>query len=116
MLYVIERREKCTMVLFDKPAGKCLKKRMRELGFSGYNGMRRWFGPKDCDLLDTVLQRFEKASLPARDTLCWDCKKACGGCCWSAKLIPVKGWQAMETQKAEYSSYLVMACPEFVHE
>ena len=40
MLYVIERREKCTMVLFDKPAGKCLKKRMRELGFSGYNGMR----------------------------------------------------------------------------
>lgn len=34
----------------------------------------------------------------------------------TAKLIPVKGWQAMETQKAEYSSYLVMACPEFVHE
>ncbi len=49
-------------------------------------------------------------------TLCWDCKKATGGCSWSNKLRPVKGWTAQEvkpTSSKPYTTYLVEQCPEF---
>lgn len=43
-------------------------------------------------------------------SLCWDCAKACGGCSWSAKFIPVKGWKTRANGKGED----VVACPKFV--
>ena len=49
-------------------------------------------------------------------TLCWDCKKAIGGCRWSNSLKPVKGWDAVElkaTATRPYGSYFVKDCPEF---
>ena len=47
-------------------------------------------------------------------TLCWDCKRATGGCSWSARLKPVKGWTAKETKKdSPFSSYIVEDCPLF---
>lgn len=43
-------------------------------------------------------------------TLCWDCKNATdGGCSWSEKLEPVKGWEAIENARG----HLVVRCPEF---
>ena len=54
----------------------------------------------------------------ARPTVCWDCANACGGCSWSAKLEPVPGWQAEETQVSIQKggildSMRVTGCPQF---
>ncbi len=53
-------------------------------------------------------------------TLCWDCRKACGGCSWSSypDYEPVAGWTAIGTKIRMNSnvyaqSYIVIACPEF---
>ena len=70
------------------------------------------------------------------DTLCWDCKRACGGCPWSMsgtyhgvtrKPAPVDGWTATRADVRMQStvngvanhrrmivSYIVEACPLFV--
>jgi hypothetical protein len=56
------------------------------------------------------------------ETICWVCKNATGGCSWSARLEPVKGWKAKEapirlTRKGytKYTdSYVVLECPEYV--
>ena len=56
------------------------------------------------------------------DTLCWECKKACGYCSWSQEFVPVPGWEAViETPKGtqftekfkKIPDYKVLACPEF---
>ena len=53
-----------------------------------------------------------------KDTLCWTCRKACGGydCPWAEKLKPVEGWTAKETVRryndnTEIRSYQVIECP-----
>lgn len=51
-------------------------------------------------------------------TICWSCKKACGGCSWSASFEPIKGWRATPTDLKCYSavrsgSYEVHECPLF---
>lgn len=52
------------------------------------------------------------------ETLCWECKKACGGCSWVDSFAPVKGWQAEKNVIPDKAvggidSYCVKACPEF---
>lgn len=51
---------------------------------------------------------------------CWTCKKACGGCSWSSKLKPVKGWKAKKVQKHEHGhnweTYRIEHCPEYEEE
>ena len=52
-------------------------------------------------------------------SLCWDCKRATGGCPWSDKLKPIKGWKAIaigKTTSRPYSTYLVEECPGFVRD
>ena len=54
-----------------------------------------------------------------KETLCWECKNACGGCSWSKAFKPVEGWDADKTTvKCEngttYGSYHVKSCPEFI--
>lgn len=50
--------------------------------------------------------------------LCFDCRKAVGGCPWSRSFIPIDGWTAEPTiinqcyDKTE--SYQITACPLFV--
>ena len=56
---------------------------------------------------------------PKKDTLCWDCQRACGGCSWSQSFTPVDGWEAQPTKikcgrRGFISSYLVTACPLFI--
>ena len=49
-------------------------------------------------------------------SLCWDCERATGGCPWSDRLRPVKGWTATFLEKTTtrpYSTYLVHECPGF---
>ena len=53
-----------------------------------------------------------------KDTLCWTCKKACGGhdCPWAAELKPVKGWAAEKTLRSyangeKVKSFQVVECP-----
>lgn len=54
-----------------------------------------------------------------KDTLCWSCENACGGCEWSKKKArPVPGWKATATEiRAEkertFSSFLVTECPKY---
>lgn len=59
--------------------------------------------------------------------ICFDCKKACGGCSWSEldtktlrpKFEPVPGWTATETvinmgnSCSKVTSYHITACPLF---
>ena len=54
------------------------------------------------------------------ETICWHCKKACCGCSWSKRFVPVKGWTATETViiggrdgSERIKSYRVIRCPEF---
>ncbi len=56
-----------------------------------------------------------------RESLCWDCKNACGGCSWSRNLTPVEGWEAKTIKvKGNFytgevlDSYVVINCPEFI--
>lgn len=54
-------------------------------------------------------------------TLCWDCRKACGGCPWADEFRPVRGWDAEETilrlgNGTETQSYRVSKCPLFVRD
>lgn len=57
-------------------------------------------------------------------TLCWDCARACGGCSWSKKLIPMEGWEVAETEiRAQrgdriviQQTYRVIACPGFLRD
>lgn len=63
-------------------------------------------------------------------SLCFDCKKACGGCCWTAyddkkrgvRFEPVPGWNAEEVELLMFAShgrryttktYRVIECPLF---
>lgn len=54
--------------------------------------------------------------------LCWTCRKACGGCSWSARFQPVPGWTAQHVEAITYhgsqqvrsESYDITACPEYV--
>jgi len=50
---------------------------------------------------------------PISDTICWECANATGGCSWSKRLIPVKGWKAIPTTKQTTNSYAVYECPKF---
>lgn len=60
--------------------------------------------------------------LTKQQTLCWDCKKALGGCSWSRRFEPVPGWKAVVSETAGYlneamrqiPSYCVLNCPEFI--
>ena len=49
-------------------------------------------------------------------TLCWDCKRATGGCRWSDSLTPVKGWYATMKRNSGGITYVVHECPEFVRD
>lgn len=65
--------------------------------------------------------------VPVEDkaNICFDCKKACGGCSWSAadpvtdeiRFEPVKGWTAEKTaqliNRTWKETYRVKACPLF---
>lgn len=54
-------------------------------------------------------------------SLCWDCRRAVGGCSWSRSFQPVEGWEAEPTRLAlcregkQYvtSSFYVTRCPLF---
>ena len=52
-----------------------------------------------------------------KDQLCWSCDKACnGGCSWSARLEPVKGWEAepikVKCESGRYiDSFRIRSCP-----
>lgn len=51
--------------------------------------------------------------------LCWNCKKACGGCSWSSSFTPIPGWEATphitdEDNERPIHTYHVKSCPEFV--
>lgn len=55
----------------------------------------------------------------SRETLCWTCINAYGGCSWSSKARkPVKGWKAKRIDLKGYpeSTYKVLACPEYEKE
>lgn len=55
--------------------------------------------------------------------ICFDCKKAVGGCSWSKKFEPVEGWVAEPTFIKQYGrqesalnvtqSYRIISCPQF---
>lgn len=50
-------------------------------------------------------------------TLCWQCRKATGGCTWADELKPVEDWEAEATvikgDGYTENSYHVKSCPEF---
>ena len=55
------------------------------------------------------------------ETICWECKKATGGCSWSKKKAkPVDGWEADSTivkgDGYTFPSYLVKQCPEYAQD
>ena len=58
-----------------------------------------------------------------RETLCWTCQNACGGCSWSRSFEPVEGWEAKPTKLNIYvkegnedlnSSFFVISCPQYI--
>ena len=58
-----------------------------------------------------------------RQTLCWDCANALGGCSWSEypTQTPVEGWEAERRdihnkQGEDIESYIVIKCPQFIRD
>ena len=61
--------------------------------------------------------------MQSRNTLCWSCANACGGCSWSdGTFTPVEGWTAIpakisairgEGREQEIDSFIVTKCPKF---
>ena len=52
-------------------------------------------------------------------SLCWNCKKATGGCSWAEALKPINGWTATyikKTSSRPYDTYMVEGCPEFIRD
>lgn len=51
-----------------------------------------------------------------KETICWKCANACGGCDWSKKRAkPVDGWEAIRRDLYNgVESYIVLSCPKFV--
>ena len=49
----------------------------------------------------------------SKEALCWQCRRATGGCEWSAFLQPVPGWQAERTFRRVRPGIRVAACPKF---
>lgn len=63
----------------------------------------------------------ESESMPwaSLATICEICKRGCGGCSWSDRLVPVRGWAARKTYIKRgpidgFWSYRVMECPRFL--
>ena len=54
-----------------------------------------------------------KKKRKAVPTLCWDCRKATGGCSWSDELKPVKGSKGWLVHKQTYKTVQIVECPEF---
>lgn len=50
-----------------------------------------------------------------KETLCWECYWATGGCSWADEFKPVEGWTAIPTELTgeDYTSYCVTSCPKF---
>ena len=52
------------------------------------------------------------------DQPCWTCSKACGGCDWSKKFKPIKGWDAepmiVKDKEGYIRSYRIKKCPEYI--
>lgn len=53
-----------------------------------------------------------------KQTKCWSCANACtGGCNWSKRFQPVKGWKAdkrkVENKASKYVTYFVHSCPQY---
>lgn len=57
-----------------------------------------------------------------KETICWQCDKACGKCAWSKKNPqPISGWKAKPTMvritnNRYIQSYIVTSCPLFAPE
>lgn len=51
------------------------------------------------------------------DTICGNCKRSSGRCSWSAKFVPVEGWEAIPSRVAGNSgyqdTYIVLSCPKY---
>lgn len=47
-----------------------------------------------------------KTKFQRKETLCWTCQNACGGCSWSKSFTPVEGWDAKPTKHKHVDSFL----------
>ena len=48
------------------------------------------------------------------EQVCWDCKKATGGCSWVDDFKPIEGWDARPTVVDDMEqSFEIKSCPEF---
>lgn len=96
------------------------EKREKKIGKKGkLNGIKKSSG------LDKYLYPYCN-NVGQKASICFDCERACGGCCWSEvdtetdkiRFQPVPGWKARKTtikinNKWEYS-YFVYECPLFI--
>lgn len=56
-----------------------------------------------------------------KTNICFDCKKACGGCSWSERFEPVPGWKAKKVVQKSIvdkkvrvcDTYQIVSCPLF---
>ena len=48
------------------------------------------------------------------EQICWNCRKATGGCSWADDFKPVEGWEARPTMIDDMEqSFEIKSCPEF---
>lgn len=71
-------------------------------------GGTNFYPPESVQTVKDYLAR-PKNVKPEGDTLCWECRNATGGCSWSKKLKPVKGWTVEEGSV----SVSVKSCPKY---
>ena len=61
-----------------------------------------------------ILKIILKGIIKMCEQICWDCKKATGGCSWVDGFKPVEGWDATPTVvDGVEESFEIKSCPEF---
>lgn len=78
----------------------------------------------DLDIIGTQ-RKYSMTEFNRSKQICFDCKKAVGGCSWSKNFTPVQGWVAEPTKirqsggqewRHTTASYRIISCPEFEHD
>ena len=76
-----------------------------------------------CKLSAPKIVPVDRSNFQYKRQLCWDCKRACGGCSWSRNFTPIAGWDAEETticvqnrSEGRISSFYIRDCPQFIRE
>lgn len=117
---------------FNRQPGVRCRRALMDAGFAYHADIRSWRSKQNHALGVRIAEKAVETSRALssgnqKETLCWSCDNACGGCEWSCEAKPVPEWDAKATKrravhgrignKPKYvieESFDVKSCPKYV--